>query len=199
MFERLQELFIKFPGIGGRQAKRFVYFLLGQDDYFLQALLEEISVIEKNRARCSICARFFVGGKESSQCPICADRERDEKTVMIVEKDIDLENIERTGTYRGRYFVLGGTVPILDKNPAERVRLDALLKTATEEKPKEIIFALSATPEGDNTGEVVRKTLEKTQKEVGFSISILGRGLSTGAELEYSDAETIKNALENRR
>ena len=116
---------------------------------------------------------------------------------MILARDIDLENMEKTGAYKGRYFVLGGTVPILDKEPERRVRIKELKVALKKKTPlEELIIAVNANPEGENTEEYVR---EEIKDIVGNTkISTLGRGLSTGVELEYSDSDTLKNALQNR-
>ena len=121
---------------------------------------------------------------------------------MIVSHDIDFENIEKTKFYNGYYFILGGTVPILEKNPEKRVRQKDLLNTV-EKRAKmglsEIIMALNYNPEGENTLTYLTEILKPICDDKNIKISTLGRGLSTGTELEYSDGETIKNALKNRQ
>jgi len=150
---------------------------------------------------------------------------------MIVARDSDLEAIEKSGVYHGVYFVLGGIVPILEKEPEKRVRLAELKKRVqkiqeykspagptsepffserSEEKKAsrrekaavftcpEIILSMSATPDGEHTAEVVKVFLEKNVASSKIKITVLGKGLSTGTELEYSDTETLKNALKNR-
>jgi recombination protein RecR len=196
---KLAEVFVQFPGIGKRQAKRFVYFLLAQDASFREDLAKLIRELQNDIASCVQCHRFFVGRKtQSDVCDICSDPARDKTALMIVEKDVDLENIESSGAYNGRYFVLGGTVPVLDEAPEHRVRAKELQERIESDTPKEIILATSAHPEGENTAEYVRTLLAPFQEKHSFSLSLLGRGLSTGTELEYSDADTIKNAFENR-
>ncbi|MFA5987369.1 MAG: toprim domain-containing protein [Candidatus Paceibacterota bacterium] len=125
---------------------------------------------------------------------------------MIVAKDIDLENIKRSGAYTGRYFVLGGLLPILEKHPEEKIRTtklkDLLTTTLEKDNLREVIVALSANPEGDYTADFLKKYIgdiaSATNPSTQIKISVLGRGLSTGTELEYSDSDTIKNALKNR-
>ena len=112
---------------------------------------------------------------------------------MLVEKDVDLENIERTGNFRGKYFVLGGLLSLSGNGTAE-LRLKPLFEKVQKEKPAEMILATSATVEGENTNLYIERILEPLK----VKITRLGRGLSTGAELEYSDSETIENALRNR-
>lgn len=198
--DNLASIFMKFPGIGTRQAKRFVYFLLAQDPHFADTLAHEISLLKKNIAQCSGCFRFFPRTGASALCDVCGS-ESDPSVLLIVEKDSDFENVRRSGGYAGKYFILGGAIPILERDPASRIRIRELLgriKQGANEGLHEIILALSANPEGDFTREYVIRTLEPLTKQLGISVTTLGRGLSTGTELEYSDADTLKHALKNR-
>lgn len=195
--EKLTELFNRFPGIGPRQAKRFVYFLLSQNDFFIKELLNLIREIKQEIKYCSLCFRLSPATKDNL-CSICSDGKRDKTKLMVVAKDIDLENVEKSGVYDGKYFVLGGLIPILEKNPEERTRLKELLKRI-DGHTAEIIVALSANTEGDYTADYLINYIPKNLAGHNIKISLLGRGLSTGTELEYSDSDTIKNALENRR
>ena len=117
---------------------------------------------------------------------------------MVLEKDVDLDNIERGKIYDGLYFVLGGTIPILEKNPEKKIRIKKLLERIENNKIAEIILGLSATTDGENTEKYVHNQITDLAKTRKITVSRLGRGLSTGSELEYSDTETIKNALNNR-
>jgi len=197
--EKLAELFLRFPGIGKRQARRFVYFLLGQPEETRTSLAQAIENLNKEIVSCASCRRFFIGKETQKElCDLCGNGSRAQDVLIVVEKDIDLENIEQSGAYTGRYFVLGGTVPVLGEPKDNELRTKELLELTQNLKPKEIIIALAATPEGEHTANFVRETLSPLQKKLKFKISALGRGLSTGTELEYSDADTIKNALSNR-
>ncbi len=117
---------------------------------------------------------------------------------MIVSRDVDLDNVEKTRTYNGKYFVLGGSVPLLEQTPEDRIRTDALKQLVDQKKPAEIILALNATPEGEHTGDIVGRILRPQVELHSIRLTHLGKGISTGTELEYSDGETIKNALKNR-
>lgn len=199
--ERLTEIFSKFPGIGPRQAKRFVYFLLNRDHKFIEDLAKNILSLKKNISTCNSCCRFYESnGKDV--CDICEDSKREDGFLMILEKDADLENIERTGAYMGKYFVLGGSVPILDKDPGSKVKskelLNVIKKGLETGTLKEVILATSVNPEGENTNSYLLKILNPFKEKYQLKISLLGRGLSTGTELEYSDKDTIENALRNR-
>lgn len=202
--QRLAKLFENFPGIGPRQAKRFVYYLLTRNSGFLDELSNAVVELKKEIRTCGYCQRFFPKNKgNSTNCPICIDPNRDNSSLMIVSRDVDLENIEKTHSFNGLYFVLGGTVPILEKEPEKRIRTKELiyrLETLIKNNSlKEIILAMSLNPEGENTSEFIKKTIETTLASHQIKISTLGRGLSTGTELEYSDGDTIKNALKNRQ
>lgn len=187
---RLEEIFAHFPGIGPRQAKRFVYHLLNKSPSAVKEFTELVLEVKKSTSECGRCHRFFTGRVET--CPICSDASRDKSTIMVVARDSDFETVEKSGAYRGLYFILGGTVPILDKEPEKRIRLKALADRVSKDRPAEIILSLNATPDGENTAEIVKNRLQ------GSKVTILGRGLSTGSELEYVDSDTIRNALKNR-
>jgi recombination protein RecR len=177
---------------------------LARNGSFLDEFSRLLHELKGAVARCVTCCRFFVKGRMPSPlCPTCTDTSRDANTLMIVEKEVDFETIERSGAYRGRYFILGGTLPPLEKEPDKRIRareLEAIVAKRAEEKTlKEIIFALSATTEGDHTRHFLEVRLRTLAEANTIKLSTLGRGLSTGLELEYSDAETLKNALANRK
>lgn len=196
---KLTELFRRFPGIGPRQADRFVLFLLSQRKSFLDELVREIKNLESETATCESCFQFFTRQGAMKLCSLCANPARDSEKLLLVSREVDLQNIERTGAYSGLYFVLGGTVPILEKNPEERVRIRELLDILQNRKEvKEIILAMNATVEGEHTAEYVEQKLKPLEEKRPIKISHLGRGLSTGTELEYSDKDTIVNALKNR-
>ena len=192
---KLTEYFREFPGIGPRQARRFVYFLLTRNSAFLEEVSHLILEIKKNIKMCSSCFRFYQNSNEGL-CNICKEKNRDKEQLMIVARDIDFETVERSGFYNGLYFILGGTIPILDKDPEKRVRIKELIQKINDGKFKEIILSLNSNSEGENTANYIRTIINNTNPNI--KISVLGKGLSTGSELEYTDAETIKNALRNR-
>lgn len=195
---KLISYFKEFPGIGPRQAERFAYFLLSKNDAYRKVLAEEIKGLGLKISICNECFRFFA--ENEKKCVICNGKNRNEGLLMIVAKDVDLNTIEKTRIYDGHYFVLGGNIPILAKNPDEIVRTKEL-KSLIEKKHgniKEIIFALSLNNEGENTKEHIEKSIKPLTDKYKITLSTLGRGLSTGTELEYSDRDTIKNALERR-
>ncbi len=202
MIDKLVGYFLKFPGIGPRQAKRFAYFLAGQDKDFLKNLADAILKIKEQIKQCDSCFRFFESAAVVDSCGICSNLNRDKNLLMVVEKDVDLDNVEKSGIYNGKYFVLGGVLPLINGNnpPSGGLRFKELFNKVKKEKPQEIILAMSATIEGENTSRYIEKILEPLSSKDGQEIKItrLGRGLSTGTELEFIDSETMKNALKNR-
>ena len=206
---KLIERFREFPGIGPRQARRFAYFLLTKNPSYLEELAYLVTDIKKTIRLCNSCYRFYSVGNKSPQspqspkndpliCPICQDPSREKNLLMVVARDVDFEAIEKSGTYHGLYFILGGTIPYLEKNPENHVRLRELVVTLDKRDLSEIILSLNANPEGEHTADIVRASVKDLAEKKHTKITILGRGLSTGSELEYTDADTIKNALRNR-
>lgn len=222
---RLEEIFAKFPGIGPRQARRFVYYLLNKPTGQINEFIRLVEEVKKSANECTHCHRIFVGSagsrlNSSNLCAICSDPTRDKTILMIVSRDSDFETIEKSSAFKGLYFILGGTIPILDKEPDKRIRLESLLRrisldtsnysqvnsanfssvnsSSNKEPINEIILSLNTTPDGEHTANIVHEALNKILNGKPVKISVLGRGLSTGAELEYVDSETIKSALKNR-
>jgi recombination protein RecR len=233
--DKLTEIFKKFPGIGPRQAKRFVYHILQENEEDVADLINAIGNIKRGISICDKCYRYFENKNKQAivPCPICSSTSRDQATIMIVAKDIDLLAVERSRAYNGLYFVLGNTVPILDEEPHKKIRQGELLYRINEligvvnkkdeeetieglsadleaissmikdspsgaSKLKEVIVATSVNTEGEHTAFYLSTLLRPYVEKYGFKITTLGRGLSTGTELEYSDGETLKSALENR-
>lgn len=198
--DKLTQIFSHFPGIGPRQAKRFVYYLLTRQNGTLQELGENILSLKKDIAVCSDCMRFFEKRNNNSNlCDICSSSGRDHSLLMIVPRDSDLESVEKHSDWNGVYFVLGGTIPILEKEPEKKIRINELKAKIERSKDlKEIILAMNFNPEGENTADYVQKIIEQLTFNNKIKISHLGKGLSMGTELEYADTETIKNALKNR-
>lgn len=200
--DKLISLFETFPGVGARQARRFAFHVLTMADNDTEELARLIKNLNATVTECQSCHRFFATTQKETFCSICSSKNRDHTRLLVVQSDSDIQAIERAGVYDGLYFVLGGTVPLLNKTEDNTLR-GGTLKATVEARIKddnlsEVILGFSVNPDGENTARFVESIVEPLFKESGGQISYLGRGLSTGSELEYADAETIKNALKNR-
>lgn len=199
--EKLIKKFERFPGIGSRQAKRFAFHILTDEPEEVIELAKLITEIRSSVHECTSCFRFFVANGHSDMCSICSDTNRDHSKLLVVERDTDVDAIVRSGVYDGLYFVLGGTVPLLESVETKKLRGGALKAVVEQRIPEglsELILGFSVNPDGENTARYVESLLRTYIDEHKLKVSYLGRGLSTGSELEYADPETIKNALQNR-
>lgn len=201
--DKLIAHFEKFPGIGGRQARRFAFHILTMAPERVNELTGLMQNLQSTVRTCTSCQRFFAqNNSNNTLCTICSDTNRDHGKLLVVSHDTDIQAIERSGLYDGLYFVLGGMVPLLNATEDTRLRSGALKAIVTERQAEltEIILAFAVNPDGENTARYVTSILTPlfTDTTTPPTISELGRGLSTGSELEYADPETLKNALRNR-
>jgi len=194
--------FEDFPGIGGRQARRFAFHILRLPENTTKEMADLITNLQSTVVDCGRCHRYFShNGGDASLCFTCGDHNRDRSKLMVVERDTDIQSIERSGMYDGLYFVLGGTIPLLESKETNKLRGGALKATVDvqlTEDLREIILGFSVNPDGENTSRYVETLLKEHIETNNLKVTQLGRGLSTGSELEYADPETIKNALQNR-
>lgn len=193
--EQLQELFKRFPGIGQRQAMRFAYFIANARSAYIDDLKKGIDGVRNSVTRCNFCYALtedILNGK----CRICRDTERDQSLLLVVEKEADRERIITSGVYKGMYFVLGGLLPAIETNKSYMRTEELSKRIQTDTNIQEIILALSATPDGERTTHYLQTQLKPQGGDK--KISLLGRGLSTGTEIEYSDPSTIESALKGR-
>lgn len=198
--DRLIQAFERFPGIGPRQARRFVQYLLMQPEGARKALAGDIEQLGASARSCERCFRWFIknGGTER-RCSLCSKESRDASVLCVVEKDADLDGVERSG-FTGLYLVLGGVIPLAEEHPEKFVRMRELVERVQADAAtlKEVILGLSATTEGDHTRLTLQEKLLPLAEKQGFKLTSFGRGLSTGSELEYADPETIASALSSR-
>lgn len=204
IIEKLSAIFGELPGIGPRQAKRLVFAMLEKDESFIKnfsSLLLEL----KNKIRiCELCFYSFETAhneiSEKPICPLCKNENRDKSILLIVQKEIDLENIEKSKCYNGKYFVLGGSVSLLNKNSAKKLKLRELFEKMKNEKHiKEAVLAMNTDKEGEATCLYIEKILDPFVNSRGIKITKLAKGLSSGAEIEYTDKDTLENAFINRK
>jgi len=192
--QKLIKIFTKFPTIGPRTAARFVFYLLKLPKEEIDNLISVISQLKADVKICKLC--FIPFQNESELCEICSSQRRNKNLLCLVEKEIDLNSIEKTKKYSGLYFILGGTISNLKKKDIEKLKIKELeQRIKTDLKIKEIIIATNSTTEGQSTALYLERLLQPFNKK----ITRLARGLPIGGELEYADEETLSSALENRR
>lgn len=187
-FQKLIKNFSSLPSIGPKHAERLVLFLFKKDSEDIKEFAENLLEI-KNLIFCKKCHNI----SEGENCHICSDKKRDHRTLCVVEDAMDVISIERTRIFQGVYHVLGGVMTVTDKDSS--LKIPELLERIRKENIQEVILATNPTTEGDTTALYLKRKLIP----LGVKVSRLGRGLSTGADLEYADELTLSEALTNRK
>lgn len=190
---RLTEALERLPGIGPKTAERLTFYLLHNPQNELENFAEALVRLKKDTKICSIC--FNVG--ESDPCQVCADPERDQNQLCVVETPLDLLVIEKGGFYQGRYHVLGGAISPLNNIGPEELHFFELLSRLKNSRVKELILATNPNMEGEATAMFIAKAVKEKHKKI--NLTRLGRGLPTGADIEYADEQTLSRAFESRR
>ena len=191
--DRLIQYLAKLPGLGPRSARRAALYLLKQREALLQPLAAALAEAAARVHPCGICGNLDA----ADPCAVCRDPKRDEGIICVVEDVADLWAIERTGSFAGRYHVLGGTLSALDGVGPEELRIATLLKRAAG--AKEIIIALNATVEGQTTAHYLMDRLAPPGAHGGPAVTRLAHGVPVGGELDYLDEGTLSAALKARR
>lgn len=204
---RLISIFSKFPTVGQRTAERFTLHVLKLPQDKAKELVVSIQDVRSSVGMCAFCFQPFdreEDAKAAGLCSVCRDPKRDASTLCVVEKETDLEALERTQSYHGLYFILGGTVNRLKKHDLESLRVEELKKRllapqefgmARAAAITEIILAMNPTIEGEATASYLGRMF----REKRWKVTRIARGLPMGGEMEYADEETLKSSLEGRR
>jgi recombination protein RecR len=181
----------QLPGIGPRSAERIALHLVQAENAAVKQLAEVIVHAREKIRLCETCGSLT----EKSPCDLCSDPRRDASLVCVVEQPVDILSIEKSGTFRGKYHVLGGKISPLDGVEPDDLRVGDLEKRLAHEPIKEVIIALGTDVEGDATGFYLGKRLARP----GLKITRIAYGLPAGAGLEFADELTLSRALEGRR
>jgi len=189
--ERLIQLLAKLPGLGPRSSRRAALHLIKHRERLLEPLAAALRSAADAIRTCSTCCNIDTG----DPCAICRDPRRDASIVCVVEEVADLWAIERSGSFSGRYHVLGGTLSALDGRGPEDLNIEKLLARAAAPEVREIILATSATVEGQTTAHYLGDRLARTK----VMVSRLAHGVPVGGELDYLDDGTLTAALKARR
>jgi recombination protein RecR len=181
----------KLPGVGPRSSERIALHLVQTESAAVKQLAEAMLAARVRIIFCEICGALT----ETSPCAICMDARRDASLLCLVERAVDILSIEKAGSFRGKFHVLGGKISPLDGVEPEDLRIAELEKRLAREPIREIIIALATDVEGDATSSYLAKRLARA----GLKISRIAYGLPAGSGLEYADELTLSRALEGRR
>lgn len=179
------------PGVGQKSAQRMAYHLLQHDRPSALKLARALEGAVSDIGHCQRCHTF----SRAPVCDVCLDEGRDSSLLCVIETPADQAALERTGSYKGHYFVLLGRLSPLDGLGARDIGLDALLERASDGQVQEVILATSFTAEGEATAHVLSEQLRNR----GLKVTRLARGVPVGSELEYVDLGTIAHAFMDRR
>ena len=179
------------PGIGRRTALRLVLQLLNRSKDEIDDFSQAFQLMKENVVKCSSCGNV----SDFEVCSICSNPNRDKSIICVVEDIRDVLAIEATETYKGVYHVLGGIISPMDGVGPSDLNILSLIDRVESDEAKEVIFALSATMEGDTTNFYIYRKL----KDLDVVISSLSRGVAIGSELQYADEITLGRSLANRQ
>ena len=189
--DRLVASLKRLPGIGEKSATRLAYFLLSAPQELSQELAESIERLQRDTVVCETCFTLA----DRTPCAVCAHPDRDPTLICVVEEPADMAAIERSGSYRGLYHVLGGALSPIDGMGPETLRVGDLERRVAESGVKEIILATNPTAEGDATAHFLADRLRGATAR----ITRIAYGMPLGGDIEYADHVTVGRAIENRR
>jgi recombination protein RecR len=181
----------RLPGVGEKTAQRFAYFIIGMTGRDARLIAQTIVEVKERIKVCSVCYNLT----ETDPCPICTDPRRDRSIICVLEEPRDLIALEKSGSFKGIYHVLGGLVSPITNTGVDELRIEELRHRVTAEGVREVIIATNPTKEGELTSHLIRQRLEDTDVRV----TRIAQGLPAGGDLEYFDSQTLTAALTNRR
>ena len=191
MIKNLIKSFTKLPGVGNKTAQRFAYHLLERNREAGMELAKSLELAMTHVKNCKDCQTLT----ENDICSICADPDRDNSILCIVETPNDLNLIEESGIFKGKYFVLGGYLSPIDGITPEDLGLDILESKIKENEIIEVVLATNATIEGEVTAHFIKNMT----KGLNLNVTRIAHGIPIGGELEYADSNTIAHALSDRK
>ena len=189
--ERLIDHLSKLPGIGKKTAARLALYLFRAPREFAESLAASLLDVKQDIGFCSRCFNLT----DEDPCHICRDASRDAGLLCVVEEAGDLLALEEAGAFRGRYHVLQGVLAPLDGIGPDNLRIKELLERLRQESISEVILAINPSAEGEATATYLAGLLRKN----GVSVTQIAQGIPMGGDLKYTDAVTLKRAMEGRR
>lgn len=191
VIQTLIKLFSKLPGFGPRSGRRCALYLIKNNEQILQPLIESMRLVAQNVQICSVCYSIDT----CQPCSICCDSTRDSSALCVVEDVDDLWALERSKSFRGKYFVLGGVLSAVTGIGTDALHMDKLFTYVRDNAIAEVILGLSATVDGQTTAHVIAAELQS----LGVKITALSHGIPMGGELDYLDDGTLNTAFRSRR
>ena len=189
--KRLVESLKRLPGIGEKSATRLTFFLLSAPDHVAAELSDAMTRLKRETVLCEGCYDLT----DRSPCRLCADDQRDDSMICVVEEPADLQSIERSGEFNGRYHVLGGALSPLDGMGPGHLRIAELERRVRDDGVREVIFATNPNAEGEATAVYIAERIRST----GVSLTRIACGMPLGGDLEYADHITVASSIQNRR
>ena len=189
--ERLIQLLARLPGLGPRSARRAALHLLKKRETLMEPLTQALDAVARTVRTCSVCGNIDT----LDPCGICRDEQRDPALICVLEEVGDLWALERTGSFKGRYHVLGGHLSALDGVGPEDLNIAKLVERTQQGGVKEVILATNLTVDGQTTAHYIAERLAPT----GVAVTRLAHGVPVGGELDYLDDGTLTAALRARR
>ena len=195
----LIDAFSRLPGIGPKSASRLAYFLLRSDEEIALSLAAALQELKAETLFCGLCHNIA----DKDPCTICDNEQRDRSIICVVEEPLDVQAIERTGSFQGLYHVLHGAISPVEGIGPDDLKLRELLnrlqpghpeEQANDGETKELLLATNPNLEGEATAMYIARLI----KPLGVRVTRLARGLPTGGDLEYADEMTLSNALAGR-
>ena len=182
----------KLPGLGRRSAQRIAIYLLKNKSTKLSPLIKTLTDAQTNIVDCNKCGNIDM----IDPCNLCQNSKRDDNTILVVEDVSDLWTFERTGFYKGKYHVLGGSLSAMNGLGINELRISKLIERIRVQKIDEVILALSTTMEGQTTSHVIADKLEKFKE---LTITRLAQGIPMGGEVHFLDENTLNAAFQSRK
>ena len=190
--EKLIESYMKLPGIGSKNATRLAFFTIDMDEDDVTSFAKALISAKRDLHYCSICGNIT----EDDPCEICQDKSRDQSQLIVVEQPKDVMAFEKMKEFHGLYHVLHGVLSPTEGTTPDDLNIDSLLKRLKDnEKIKEVILAMNATPEGEATAMYLARLI----KPANIKVTRLAHGLAVGSDIEYADQMTLERAVKGRR
>lgn len=189
--DRLAKALSRLPGIGQKSATRLALFLAKEEKGIARELASALAAVKEKVRFCTLCQNLT----EEEVCPLCRDSRRDPSVICAIEGPADLIAVEKSGGYRGLYYLLHGVLSPLDGIGPEEMKLDRFVKRIREGRFREVILATNLSPEGEATALYLKKLLAP----LGVKTSRIASGIPVGGTLEYTDAQTMARSLLTRR